>query len=225
MPRLSIDKLPRAPSKYRRAVRAAIETLEEARREDAIRARLLRTVVSSGSSLVDAEWCSNLADWLDLYAESALPLNSRASARQMREHRIDIASLLHRLIDSSGLRATTFTLVSSRWTVPAHSLPSHRPELWNPCSFRTRSIWDRSMTRKAPVFWSSPARASEIRSTSSGSTSTRPRTSPRTTSATGSTTSATSSPCRRCCWRSTSPRPRASPRGRSSPPSRPRSSR
>lgn len=127
MPRLSMDTLPRAPSKYRRAVRGAIETLEEARQEDAIRARLLRAVVSNGSSLNDSQWCSNLADWLDLYADSAIPLNSRASALRMREHRIDIASLLHQLIDSSGLQATTFTLVSSSWTVPAHSLPSLDP--------------------------------------------------------------------------------------------------
>ena len=122
-----MDKLPKAPSKYRRAVRGEIETLEEARREDAFRARLLRAVVSNGSSLVDAEWCSNLAGWLDQYAESAIPLNSRASARRMREHRIDITSLLHKLIDSSGLQATTFTLVSSSWTVPAHSLLSLDP--------------------------------------------------------------------------------------------------
>ena len=37
MPRLSMDTLPRARAKYRCAVRNAIETVEEARREDALR--------------------------------------------------------------------------------------------------------------------------------------------------------------------------------------------
>lgn len=129
MARRSINRAPRADGRYRRAARRCIETPEAAHKEDITRARLLRAVASNGSSLVNAEWCSNLAAWLDQYAESAIPLNSRASARRMREHRIDIASLLHQLIDSSGLEATTFTLVSSSWTVPAHSLPSLDPNL------------------------------------------------------------------------------------------------
>lgn len=127
MSRRSINCLPRADAEYRQAARRCIETEEAAQQEDTVRARLLRAVAASGSHMVNSEHCANMAAWLDQTASKGIPLRSRASARRMRQHRIDIASSLHQLIDRSGLEARTFTLVSSSWTVPASSLPSIDP--------------------------------------------------------------------------------------------------
>lgn len=123
----SVNCLPRADAHYRRAARRCIETKETARREDNVRARLLRGTASSRSSLVEAKHCAKMAGRLEQTLSNDMPPRSLASARRMREHRINIASSLHQLIERSGLEATTVTLVSTRWTVAASSLPSIDP--------------------------------------------------------------------------------------------------
>lgn len=127
MSRRTINCLPRADERYRRAVRCCIETKEAAKKEDATRARLLRTVAANGSRLVHAQYCTNMAAWLEQAAGNTTAVNSRASACRMRKHRIDIASSLHQIIDRSGLDAATFTLVSGSWTITASALPSIDP--------------------------------------------------------------------------------------------------
>jgi hypothetical protein len=112
---------------YRRAVRNAIESPDDARAEDAIRVRLLRAEAENGTWLIDRGDCLALAHRLERAAQGIAVPKTFASKTYMRRGRLKVGSSLYQLVDQSSLVSTTFTLVSPRWTILAECLPAIDP--------------------------------------------------------------------------------------------------
>jgi hypothetical protein len=127
MPRLSVDRLPPARTKYRKGVRASIETVGGARAEDRTRARKLRHEIKIGTDLIDEDRARQLVRMLKRSADSERVSKTLASSRYMRKQRLRLGSSLWQYVDGLEEPFTTFTLISSRWTTLGEDLRSLDP--------------------------------------------------------------------------------------------------
>lgn len=121
---LGISQLPKSASKYRKGIlETDFESIDQARAEDALRARRLKSPANSKSDLLDQDATAKLAKRLKRSATSAKFPRSLASARYFRKQRLDVISPLWALAHhQSAAPINAATVISGKWTISPEDL-------------------------------------------------------------------------------------------------------
>ncbi|MDY6949247.1 MAG: hypothetical protein SXG53_26450 [Pseudomonadota bacterium] len=126
MARPSINDLPRASRRNRRVIaQSGLETVNQCREEDALRARQLNSDKVTSSSLIDGAEASDLAVRLKANSERRDVSRTLASKRHMLALRMLFVAALIQFLKTVVIRRTkSFTVVSKHWQVRPEQLLS-----------------------------------------------------------------------------------------------------
>lgn len=121
---LGLFRLPRSASKYRKGIlQTGFESKDQARAEDALRARWLERPSLLKSKLVDQGAAAKLAARLTRSAQSNAFPKSLSCARFMRKKRLAVVSSIWALVhEQAADPVNTVTIISGKWTTSPESL-------------------------------------------------------------------------------------------------------
>lgn len=94
---------------------SGFESIGLSMREDLLRARLLRKSADSASEMIDAEAARALATKLERSGDGIESFESLASSVYMRDLRINVAGGLWKLVEESGAKVRSFTIIPKNW--------------------------------------------------------------------------------------------------------------
>lgn len=125
MSRPSINNLPIPSARWiKRILRAGLETMDDAKTEDAFRIWRLQSPTVIKSELLESDWAANLALRLQLILRSDPSLPTLASRVSMRTSRLKVTAALGEFLERENTSPyVSFTILSKQWNVaPANLL-------------------------------------------------------------------------------------------------------